>query len=159
MNYVAGIVAATVASAIAVMMCAGGKHEKLCCSVCCALIALSALVPLRSLATENTAAEFRNYVASSQYESERRVVAACGEELEMRVAAAVTEKYEGVEVTDVRIEYDDTDIQNITVTDCAVVMSGGDEEATKRFVSELLCCENVDVQITGGDKNGDKEDT
>lgn len=159
MNYVAGIVAASVASAIAVMMCAGGKHEKLCSSVCCALIALAALVPLRFLATENVSAKVQSCVESAQYESEKRVVDACGRELEMRVAAAIAEKFEGVEVSGVSIGYDDTDIRNITVTDCAIVMSEGDEETVERFVSELLCCENVDVKITGGDTNGDKKDS
>ena len=160
MSYTSGIVAATLAAALAAMICSGGKHEKLCTSVCCAFIALSALSPLRSIAGAGIPEEIGREAAALREQGNEKVVAACRAELERRVAAAVTEKFPGTSVRQVAVSYNDDDISNITVTECRILTDGGaDCGNVEKYVAELLCCDNVSVEISGGDKNGDRKGT
>ena len=152
MSYISGITAATVASAVLVMLCSGSRHEKLCASVCCAFIALSALLPLRS-AVIGTAAELKRDVMAERETETDRVVAACARELERRTAAAVSVKFPESAGCTVSITYDDKDVSNVIVTECNVTLEGADREEVEEFVGELLCCDKVNVEITGGDRN------
>ena len=157
MSYTSGIVAATLAAAVVSMICSGGRHEKLCTSVCCAFIALSVLFPLRSAFASGGTDDIGTEVAHLREAGNAKVVEACREELELRVGKAIEEKYPGAEVTKVVISYNDEDIRNITVTGCRLALDGADAEDVGRYVSELLCCDSVSVEISGGDKNGDRK--
>ena len=159
MSYVTGIVASSIAAAIVLMICAGGKHEKLCTSVCCAFIALSALIPLRSVFNAETSSQIEREVAGLRDKSTERVVGACRAQLERRVADAVAKEFDGAEVPSVVIECDDTDIGNIKVMSCSITVSGADGDEVERYVGELLCCDEISVIIEGGDRNGYQKDT
>ncbi len=158
MSYVTGIIAAALASAIVLMTCSGGKHEKLCSSVCLALIALAALMPLRSLAGYISSDELRRDIAEEESRSGERVVRACENELERRFAEALGIRFAGVKIESVTLTYDESDIQNIKVTSCLIALDGADAEEVEDYAAELLGCGSVTAKLTGGDRNGTQND-
>ena len=116
MSYFAGIVATTVACAVAVTLCSGGKHEKLCTSVSLALIALSAVLPLRSVVDGDLGARLEKEIGSARKENEESVIEACEKELERRLEDAVEERFDGCDVLTVSLSFDESDLQNVRVT-------------------------------------------
>ena len=150
MSYVTGVVAATVASAAVVILCSGSRHEKAATSVCCAFIALTALIPLRSVVADGAAAFWRD-VEAAKSAGDERLVASCAKELEKRVSEALREKFPGADVDSVSIAYDDSDVSNVIVTGCEAIVHGADAEEAEEFVRELLLCDNVRIIDSGGE--------
>ena len=158
MNYAVSIVATTVACTVVVMLCSGGKHEKLCTSVSLALIALSALLPLRSIVNGDIGAELKGVVESAREQSDAAVAEACVNELEERVASAVEERFSGCRVESVTVSCDAADLRNIKIEGCGIRLCGADPDGVRRYVSELLSCGKTDVIMIGGDLNGYQKD-
>lgn len=140
-EYAIGVVAASFASGVILMITKGVRHERLVSSVCALSVALAVLAPLRSLVDEGKAAA--SYVASEAAEK-RDVIAARGvvRAQEVLILESVKEKYPGAGVKRVSIEADITDPGNIEVISVTLEASGDADEACG-YVASVTGCDNV----------------
>ena len=154
MSGVVSVIAVTVASSLAVLICRGGKYEKQCSLVCCAVIALTALTSFLGSVKEINESDIESALASSAKSGEDQIITACGEELEERLAAAVESEFGGISVEDIEVSLDRTDPQNLLITGVRAEVSGAESDEVADYISDLILCDNVKVERTGGDDYG-----
>ena len=150
MNHASVIIAVIISSSVAVMLTSGGKYERITTSVACAAIALSALVPAAEFISTDIALPIEEYAAELEAENGSKLIEACRLDLEERVLAAVSERFRDTQVENVSIEIDSTDPENVRVTKCTVTVCGAYDDGLSEFLSENLCCENIQILMKGG---------
>ena len=155
MEYTVGIVAVIIAASFASILCAGSKYEKICTSVACAVIAIAVITPLTRVASSVDKEELTEASLIFDKENTAAVVKECTEDLELKLAEAVAARFPGSRVGKVEIVCDDSDVENIIITKVSVSMSGVDRQDAVKFISELLYCDNVSVEIPEVGENAD----
>jgi|GEM_PF-2168620 len=150
-TYTVGIISVTVASALMTMLASGSKFEKICLSVSCLAIALCVIAPAVRLIgydfTDNAVEVSRQI----EDEAAAAVIDECKSELEGSVAASVAENFSGCSVSGISIELATFDHMNVSVKSVDITASGVTEQELLNYLSELLDCSDVRVNIVERD--------
>ena len=131
------IVGVTAACAIALMLAAGTRYEKLCGALTALAVLLCVLSPIKDLLSEGAAADVSFSVDEAEVEAEQRVIEECEITISRRAAAALREKYPDVGIASIDVTVSKADGEYF-VSSYSAELSGDDAVDAREYLEEIL---------------------